>query len=136
MQQNLHAFLGISDSDSEPAASQNLHLDQLKKGNHYWTGLKTAEELTEPGKSDYDILDEILALQQTPEYADVADEGKLEYVFDPDKFGKKDLTLTTDNYKLETEELLAYGKLATSLRLKLLEQSEDLQKQSESELQP
>ena len=115
MQQNLHAFLGISDSDTEPAG-QNLHLDQLQKGNHYWTGLKTAEQLTEPGKSDYDILDEILALQQTSEYADVADEGKLEYVFDPDKFGKKDLTLTTENYKLETEALLAYGKLATSLR--------------------
>ena len=115
MQQTLHAFLGISDSDSEPAASQNLH-DQLKKGNHYWTGLKTAEELTEPGKSDYDILDEILALQRTPEYADVADVRKLEYVFDPDKFGKKDLSLTTENYKLETEALLAYGRLATSLR--------------------
>ena len=42
---------------------------------------------------------------------------KLEYVFDPDTFGKKDLTLTTDNYKLGTEELLAYGKLATNLRL-------------------
>ena len=55
-------------------------------------------------------------MQQTSEYADVADEGKLEYVFDPDKFGKKDLTLTTENYKLETEALLAYGKLATSLR--------------------
>ena len=56
-------------------------------------------------------------MQQTPEYADVADDMKLEYVFDPDTFGKKDLTLTTDNYKLGTEELLAYGKLATNLRL-------------------
>ena len=116
MQQNLHAFLGISDSDSEPAAGQNLHLDQLQKGNHYWTGLKTSAELIEPGKSDYDILDEILALQQTPEYADVADGRNLEYVFDPDTFGKKDVTLTTENYKLDMEELLAYGRLATSLR--------------------
>ena len=41
-------------------------------------------------------------MQQTPEYADVADERNLEYVFDPDKFGKKDLTLTTDNYRIET----------------------------------
>ena len=40
----------------------------------------------------------------------------LEYVFDPDKFGKKDLTLTTENYKLELDALLTYGKLATSLR--------------------
>ena len=55
-------------------------------------------------------------MQQTSEYADVADERKLEYVFDPDKFGKKDLTLTTENYKLETEALLAYGKLASNLR--------------------
>jgi len=55
-------------------------------------------------------------LQQTPEYADVADEEELEYVFDPDTFGKKDPTLTTENYKLETEALLAYGKLATNLR--------------------
>ena len=55
-------------------------------------------------------------MQQTPEYADVADDRKLEYVFDPDTFGKKDLTLTTENYKLETEVLFAYGRQATSLR--------------------
>ena len=55
-------------------------------------------------------------MQQTPEYADVADGRNLEYVFDPDTFGKKDVTLTTENYKLDMEELLAYGRLATSLR--------------------
>ena len=60
----------------------------------------------------------------------LADEAKLEYVFDPDKFGKKDLTLTTENHKLEPEVLLAYGKLATKLRLEILEQSEQLQKEA------
>ena len=63
MQSNLNEFLGISESDSEEASGLNLHLDQLKKGNHYWTGLKTYAELTQPGKSDYDIYDDILALQ-------------------------------------------------------------------------
>ena len=55
-------------------------------------------------------------MQRTPEYEDVADERNLEYVFDPDTFGKKDPSLTTDNYKLNMEELLAYGRLATRLR--------------------
>ena len=102
MQQNLHSFLGISDSDSE-AAGMNLPLDQIQKGNHYWSGLKAATELSEPGKSNYDILDDILALQQTAEYINVADETKLEYVFDPEKFGKNDPSLLTENYRLSTE---------------------------------
>ena len=62
--------------------------------------MKTKAQLTEPGKSDYDIYDEILALQQTAEYTSVSDETNLEYIFDPDKYGKKDLTLVTDNYRL------------------------------------
>ena len=94
----------------------NLPLDQLKKGNHYWTGLKTASELTEPGKNDYDIYDDILALQQTQEYTSVNEAANLEYIFDPDKFGKKDLTLVTENYKLSTESLIDYGRLSTKLR--------------------
>ena len=116
MQQNLHAFLGISDSDSE-AAGLNLPAEQLHTGNHYWTGVKTAERLREPGRSDHDILDDILALQQTNEYTRVFEDNRppgralgrfealppLEYVFDPDKFGKKDPTLTTENYRLSTE---------------------------------
>ena len=102
MQSNLNAFLGISDSDSD-AASMNLLPDQLQKGNHFWTGVKTTAELTEPGKSDYDILDDILALQHTVEYTCVAEDTSLEYIFDPDKYGKKDLTLVSDNYKLDAE---------------------------------
>ena len=85
MQQNLHTFLGISDSDSE-AADAHILPDQLQKGNHYWTGVKTTAELSEPGKGDYNILDDILALQQTPEYASVSEAADLEYLFDPDKF--------------------------------------------------
>ena len=48
--------------------------------------MKTTVELSEPGRSDYDILDDILAMQQTPEYASVAEATTLEYIFDPDKF--------------------------------------------------
>ena len=115
MQQNLHTFLGISDSDSEAGVTYMLP-DQLQKGNHYWTGLKTTVELSEPGKGDYNILDDILAMQQTPEYASVSESTNLEYIFDPDKFDQKDTTLVTENYKLDMEQLLAYGKLATNLR--------------------
>ena len=85
MQQNLHTFLGISDSDSE-AADAYILPDQLQKGNHYWTGVKTTAELSEPGKRYYYILDDILAMQQTPEYASVSEAADLEYLFDPDKF--------------------------------------------------
>jgi hypothetical protein len=48
--------------------------------------VKTTAELSEPGKSDYYILDDILAMQQTPEYASVSEAADLEYLFDPDKF--------------------------------------------------
>ena len=57
-----------------------------------------------------------MALQQTTEYTSVSEDTNLEYVFDPDTYRKKDLTLTTENYKLEMEKLLAYGRLATKLR--------------------
>ena len=56
-------------------------------------------------------------MQQTNEYTRVCEDNRppgralgrfealppLEYVFDPDKFGKKDLTLTMGNYRLSTE---------------------------------
>ena len=101
MQSNLNLFLGISDSESDDS-NANLFSDQLQKGKQYWTGVKTVAQLTQPGKSDYDIYDDILALQQTAEYTSVSEDTNLEYIFDPDKYGKKDLTLVTDNYKLET----------------------------------
>ena len=65
--------------------------------------MKTTVELSEPGRSDYDILDDILAMQQTPEYASVSEATTLAYIFDPDKFDQKDTTLVTENYKLDTE---------------------------------
>ena len=57
-----------------------------------------------------------MALQQTTEYTNVSEDTNLKYVFDPDTYRKKDLTLTPANYKLKTEKLLAYGRLATKLR--------------------
>jgi hypothetical protein len=42
-------------------------------------------------------------MQQTTEYASVAEATALEYLFDPEKFGMKDPTLVTENYKLDTE---------------------------------
>ena len=65
--------------------------------------MKTTVELSEPDRSDYDILDDILAMQQTPEYVSVSEAADLEYLFDPDKFDQKDTTLVTENYKLDTE---------------------------------
>ena len=88
--------------------------------------MKTVAQLTQPGKSDYDIYDDILDLQQTAEYTSVSEDTNLEYIFDPDKYGKKDLTLVTDNYKLETEKLLEYGRLATKLRKQITEKSESV----------
>ena len=49
-----------------------------------------------------------------------------EYIFDPDRFAIKDPALLTDNYRLDTEKLLEYGKLATNLRQQLVERSESL----------
>ena len=55
-------------------------------------------------------------MQQTAEYTEVAEQTNLDYIFDPDKYSIKDATLLTDNYRLDTEKLLEYGKLATKLR--------------------
>ena len=63
-------------------------------------------------------------MQQTAEYTSVTEDTSLEYIFDPDKYGKKDPTLVTDNYKLETEKLLEYGRLATKLRKQITDKSE------------
>ena len=65
-------------------------------------------------------------MQQTTEYTSVSSETSLEYIFDPDKYGKKDPTLVTDNYKLETEKLFEYGRLATKLRKQITDKSEFL----------
>ena len=116
MQSNLNQFLGLSDIESDDSVV-NFFPDQLQQGKHYWTGVKTVAQLTEPGTSNYDIYDDILTLQKSKEYAHVAEDTNLEYIFDPDKFGMKDPTLVTENYELDTEQLLAYGRLATNLRL-------------------
>ena len=47
-------------------------------------------------------------------------------MFDPDKFDKKDPTLVTDNYRLDTEKLLEYGRLATKLRKQITDKSESV----------
>ena len=132
MQSNLNNFLGLSESDSEESQSDFV-TDQLQRGKHYWTGVKTTEQLSEQGKSDYDIYDDILTLQQTAEYANVDENKSTEYVFDPDKFGKKDPTLVTENYKLDTEKLKEYGRLATKLRLLVTERSESLYRNFQSQ---
>ena len=104
MQSTLHQFLGLTDQDSEPDESDfEPDFPQSQYGNHYWTGVKTGGQLAGPDKSDYDIYDDILAMQQTTEYASVAEATALEYLFDPEKFGMKDPTLVTENYKLDTE---------------------------------
>ena len=107
MQSNLHQFLGLTDQDSESDSVSVSDFEpdflQSQYGNHYWTGVKTGGQLAGPDKSDYDIYDDILAMQQTTEYASVAEATALEYLFDPEKFGMKDPTLVTENYKLDTE---------------------------------
>ena len=86
--------------------------------------MKTVAQLSEPGKSDYDIYDDILTLQQTAEYKQIAEETHLDYIFDPDKYGKKDPTLVTENYRMDTEKLQEYGRLATKLRKQITDKSE------------
>jgi hypothetical protein len=54
----------------------------------------------------------------------VAEGTDPEYIFDPDKYGKKDPTLVTENYRLDPEKLLEYGRLATKLRQQITDKSE------------
>ena len=61
MQSNLNQFLGLSDSDSDSYVA-NLPTDQLQRGKHFWTGVKAVEQLLQPGKSDFDVYDDILSL--------------------------------------------------------------------------
>ena len=59
---------------------------------------------------------EILTLQYSKEYSNVADQTSLEYIFDPDTYDLNDPTLLTESYSMELEELQEYGILATKLR--------------------
>jgi len=51
--------------------------------------VKTVEQLSEPGKSDYDIYDDILALQQSEEYNKVSEDTNLEYILTRTSTAKK-----------------------------------------------
>ena len=68
-------------------------------------------------------------MQQSVEYTIVSEDTNLEYIFDPDKYGKKDPTLVTDNYRLDTEKLLEYGRVATKLRKQITDRSESVYSQ-------
>ena len=64
MQTNLNEFLGLpqgqpSDSDSSDSEAAT---DLIKKGKHYWTGLKGGISLINPGRSNYDILVDIISM--------------------------------------------------------------------------
>ena len=59
---------------------------------------------------------EILTLQYSKEYSNVASQTSLEYIFDPDTYDLNDPTLLTESYSMELEELQEYGILATKLR--------------------
>ena len=67
-------------------------------------------------------------MQQTAEYTHVSEDTNLEYIFDPDKYGKRDPTLVTENYRLDPDKLLEYGRLVTGLRQQITDKSEQLQK--------
>ena len=78
--------------------------------------MKTETKLILPGTSDYELVAEILTLQYTKDYSKVASQTNLEYIFDPDTYDIKDLTLLTENYSMEIEKLQEFGILATRLR--------------------
>ena len=78
--------------------------------------MKAADQLITPGRSDYELLAEILTLQYSKDYSKANTQANLEYIFDPDSFDMKDATLLTDNYALDIEKLQEYGMLATKLR--------------------
>ena len=59
---------------------------------------------------------EILTLQYSKEYSNVASQTNLEYIFDPDTYDLNDPTLLTESYSMELDELQEYGILATKLR--------------------
>jgi len=65
-------------------------------------------------------------MQKTSDYAEVANEARTEYLFDPDKFSHKDPTLTTDNHMLSEAELKKYGILASTLRKQFRDRSSKL----------
>ena len=137
MQTNLNRFLSLSQGQTSDGSSSDYEAvaDLVGKGKHYWTGLKTVHHLSNPGRSNYDILVDILSMQQTPEYAEANDEASTEYLFDPDKYGLKDETLVTNNYALPNDELREYGILATKLRQQFEQRSNELREQSSTRLQ-
>ena len=61
MQTKLNQFLGLSDGDEEPGESDLEH-DLPQQGSHYWTGVKTGDQLTRPGACTHELEAEILTL--------------------------------------------------------------------------
>ena len=73
-----------------------------------------------------------MTLQYSKDYSKVASQTNLEYIFDPDTYEMKDLTLLTDNYCMEFEKLQEFGILATKLRQQLAERSQSLKNASDA----
>ena len=46
--------------------------------------MKTAGQLNLPGKSDHELMAEILTLQYSKDYSKVATQANRDYIFEPD----------------------------------------------------
>ena len=64
MQTTLNAFLGMPNGSSSDGSSSDSEAvaDMVKKGKHYWTGMKGGISLINPGRSNYDILVDIISM--------------------------------------------------------------------------
>ena len=61
MQTKLNQFLGLSDGDEEPLEA-DLEDDLPQQGTHYWTGVKTEDQLARPGACTHEFEAAILTL--------------------------------------------------------------------------
>ena len=61
MQTKLNQYLGLSEGDEEPG-DEDLEQDLPQQGSHYWTEVKTGDQLAHPGTCVHELEAAILTV--------------------------------------------------------------------------
>ena len=89
----------------------------------FWTRVKARDAMTARDISVYSIKADYLSLPHGAQTQQVNGFGDGAYVFDSDSVKKESHQYKVDDYKLSTEDLLHYSKMATQIRSQMLDKA-------------
>ena len=103
-------------SDSDPCDDYAL---EEKTQTEQWTRVATIEEMAKPKVRTFNLQAD---MKRGYDYSSLRfnlhSEADL-MIFDPQSYKGKEILLTIDKQQLQPDQLLAFGRLATKLRLQL-----------------